>query len=115
MIVSVPLARPRLALTSEGSQGPDDTEPPGAASKERIMSVFGEAVAHPFLVRALDRCDRCGAEAYVRVVVTASRLPLLFCAHHYSDNTAELSRVAVVTHDERALVLSGWSSKSDAI
>lgn len=79
------------------------------------MSVFAEAVAHPFLVRALDRCDRCGAEAYVRVVITASSLPLLFCAHHYSENNAELARVSVVTHDERALVLSGWSSKSDAI
>ncbi|HEV7206800.1 MAG TPA: hypothetical protein VGN18_19505 [Jatrophihabitans sp.] len=79
------------------------------------MSVFAEAVAHPFLVRALDRCDRCGAEAYVRVVLTASSLPLLFCSHHYAENTAELARVAVVTHDERALVLSGWSSKSDAV
>lgn len=79
------------------------------------MSVFAEAVAHPFLVRSIDRCDRCGAEAFVRVVMTSSQLPLLFCSHHYTENTERLAGIAVVTHDERALVLSGWSSKSDAI
>ena len=30
----------------------------------------------------VDRCDRCGAQAYVRVVLGASGGELLFCAHH---------------------------------
>ncbi len=30
---------------------------------------------------AIDRCDRCGARAYVRVVLPAGG-ELLFCAHH---------------------------------
>ncbi|MGO3146949.1 MAG: DUF7455 domain-containing protein, partial [Leucobacter sp.] len=29
---------------------------------------------------ALDRCDSCGAQAYVRAVLSGS--DLLFCAHH---------------------------------
>lgn len=28
-----------------------------------------------------DRCDRCGAQAYVQVTLP-SKLKLLFCAHH---------------------------------
>ena len=32
---------------------------------------------------ATDRCDRCGAQAYVRVVL-ASGADLLFCGHHWS-------------------------------
>jgi hypothetical protein len=31
---------------------------------------------------ALDRCDRCGAQAYVRAVLEASGGELLFCGHH---------------------------------
>ena len=30
---------------------------------------------------AIDRCDRCGAQAYVRVEL-AGNAELLFCAHH---------------------------------
>jgi hypothetical protein len=30
---------------------------------------------------AVDRCDRCGARAYIRVVLPAGG-ELLFCAHH---------------------------------
>lgn len=54
------------------------------------------------LVRATDRCDRCNAEARVRVVMVVTRLPLLFCGHHYNGQQDALGRVAIVTHDERA-------------
>jgi len=30
-----------------------------------------------------DRCDRCGAQAYVRVLLTGGS-DLQFCAHHWS-------------------------------
>jgi hypothetical protein len=49
----------------------------------------------------LDRCDRCGAQALVRVVITASNLPLLFCSHHYAHYARGLAYIAVRTHDER--------------
>ncbi|WP_026550802.1 hypothetical protein [Arthrobacter sp. Br18] len=33
-------------------------------------------------ITALDRCDRCGAQAYVRAVLQSSGGELLFCGHH---------------------------------
>ena len=48
---------------------------------------------------AVDRCDRCGARAYVRVVLP-SALELLFCAHHNREHAAALTKIAVEIHDE---------------
>jgi hypothetical protein len=48
---------------------------------------------------ALDLCDRCGAQAYVRVVLPGSG-ELLFCAHHARQHAEALARVAVEIQDE---------------
>lgn len=48
---------------------------------------------------ATDRCDRCGAQAYVRVTLE-SGLDLLFCAHHWHDNETALREVADSIQDE---------------
>ena len=48
---------------------------------------------------AVDRCDRCGARAYVRVLLP-SRLELLFCAHHSQEYASALTKIAVEIHDE---------------
>ena len=48
---------------------------------------------------ATDRCDRCGARAYVRVLLP-SRLELLFCAHHNREHARALAEIAVEIHDE---------------
>ena len=48
---------------------------------------------------AADRCDRCGAQAYVRVVL-ASGGELLFCAHHGREHAPALSDAAAVIQDE---------------
>ena len=53
------------------------------------------------LVRSVDRCDSCRAEARVRVLLHKSNLPLMFCGHHYSASATTLATLAVVTHDER--------------
>lgn len=42
----------------------------------------------------MDRCDRCGAQAHMRALLTASEL--LFCAHHGREHHARLSNVAVI-------------------
>jgi hypothetical protein len=34
-----------------------------------------------YMLKAVDRCDKCGAQAYVQV--KGSTGDLLFCAHHY--------------------------------
>ncbi len=48
---------------------------------------------------AADRCDRCGAQAYLRVEL-ASGLELLFCAHHAREHGEKLREVAVSVTDE---------------
>jgi hypothetical protein len=48
---------------------------------------------------ATDRCDRCGAQAYVRVLLP-SRLELLFCAHHNRQYASALTEIAVEICDE---------------
>ncbi|WP_236540828.1 DUF7455 domain-containing protein [Spiractinospora alimapuensis] len=48
---------------------------------------------------AADRCDRCGAQAYVRVVLSSGS-ELLFCAHHARKHEESLRKVATDIHDE---------------
>lgn len=57
------------------------------------------AVAPSPKFTALDRCDRCGAQAYVRVEL-ASGGELLFCAHHAREHADKLHQVASTIHDE---------------
>ena len=33
-------------------------------------------------LKAIDRCDRCGAQAYVQFILFASASELKFCLHH---------------------------------
>ena len=47
----------------------------------------------------MDRCDRCGAQAYVRVLLS-SRRELLFCAHHNRQHARVLVEIAVEIQDE---------------
>lgn len=46
----------------------------------------------------LDRCDRCGAQAYVRATLEQSEL--LFCAHHWREHGTEITKIARHLHDE---------------
>jgi hypothetical protein len=50
---------------------------------------------------ATDRCDRCGAQAYVRTVLSTGS-ELLFCSHHWRDNEDRLREIAVTIQDETA-------------
>jgi hypothetical protein len=52
-------------------------------------------------LNANDLCDRCGAPAYVRVVLPGSA-ELLFCAHHNRQHAHALAKVAVQIQDETA-------------
>jgi len=55
--------------------------------------------ARSWRLTAMDRCDRCGAQAYVRVLLP-SRLELLFCAHHNRKHASALAEIAVAIEDE---------------
>ena len=59
------------------------------------------ATAELSALTADDRCDRCGAQAYVRVELTAGA-ELLFCAHHGRKYEEKLRSVATSWHDETA-------------
>jgi hypothetical protein len=52
---------------------------------------------------ALDLCDRCGAQAYVRVVLGTGEL--LFCAHHSRQHAEALARVKAEIQDETGRLL----------
>ncbi|MBK8446365.1 MAG: hypothetical protein IPL41_06695 [Micropruina sp.] len=47
---------------------------------------------------AADRCDRCGAQAYLRVVLNSGEL--LFCAHHAKAHSDRIKQVALTIQDE---------------
>lgn len=51
-------------------------------------------------LNALDRCDRCGAQAYVRVILESSGGELLFCGHHARAVEATLKPMSSEWHDE---------------
>ena len=48
---------------------------------------------------AADRCDRCGAQAYVRAVLKAGSLD--FCQHHWREHGDALGECVVVDETER--------------
>jgi hypothetical protein len=48
---------------------------------------------------ATDRCDRCGAQAYVRTIL-GSGSELLFCNHHWHQNELRLRELDVTVYDE---------------
>ena len=57
------------------------------------------ALAPSTALTAQDRCDRCGAQAYVRVTLTSGG-ELLFCGHHGRQFDEQLRKVAVDIQDQ---------------
>jgi hypothetical protein len=58
------------------------------------------AVAHAApALSAADRCDRCGAQAYLRVELNSGG-ELLFCAHHAREHGDKLREIAASVVDE---------------
>ncbi|GAA4482671.1 DUF7455 domain-containing protein [Microbacterium panaciterrae] len=52
---------------------------------------------------AMDRCDACGAQAYIAAVVNGHEL--LYCAHHGRKYEEKLRAVATSWHDETSRLL----------
>ncbi|MEP6664910.1 MAG: hypothetical protein ABJA81_00515 [Nocardioidaceae bacterium] len=71
------------------------------------------AVAPSPQFTALDRCDRCGAQAYVRVELTSGG-ELLFCAHHAREHAEKLQLVAASIQDETGRLANVPSAGTDA-
>jgi hypothetical protein len=61
-----------------------------------------------------DRCDSCGAQAFVQVTLP-NDLELLFCGHHFTEHEASLlTQGAVVTADERHTINTRPSTSANA-
>ncbi|HXH80780.1 DUF7455 domain-containing protein [Nocardioides sp.] len=53
----------------------------------------------PAALTASDRCDRCGAQAYLRVELQTGG-ELLFCAHHAREHGDKIRAIAANVQDE---------------
>ena len=57
-----------------------------------------QPLSESYQLTAVDRCDSCGAQAYIRVMIGESEL--LFCAHHGRRHQEKLEAIATGWHDE---------------
>ena len=62
------------------------------------MSMPTAILSHPTLTVS-DRCDRCGAQAYVRALLQSGGL-LLFCAHHGREHMPKLHAHRAIIEDQ---------------
>jgi hypothetical protein len=62
-------------------------------------------------LNAVDRCDRCGAQAYVRATLLNGG-ELLFCAHHAKEYSERLKTVAASIQDETDKLVQSPSSQA---
>jgi hypothetical protein len=84
-----------LCCKESSKPAPSDESP---EARDEEGDVTG-AIAPTKPLTALDVCDRCGAQAYVRVLLPNSG-ELLFCAHHGREHAEALAKVAVDIQDE---------------
>lgn len=59
-----------------------------------------------------DRCDRCGARAYVRVLLPRGG-ELLFCAHHGRAHTPALKAADAKIQDESGMLVDTAGTGAD--
>jgi hypothetical protein len=74
-------------------------EKTGSSDRREARPAVSTSVIEGAALSASDRCDRCGAQAYVRVTM-ASGFELYFCAHHSKEHADKLKQVALKIHDE---------------
>ena len=69
-----------------------------------MVVFFGASPPATFTLTAADRCDLCGARAYIRVLISVHHSELLWCAHHGHEFEAALRSVALDFVDESAAI-----------
>lgn len=67
-------------------------------------NTIDETKAEVSELNANDRCDICGAQAYVRVELATGEL--IFCSHHGNEQKEKLQSIAISWHDESDKLLS---------
>lgn len=56
--------------------------------------------------RLHDRCDRCGAQAFVQVTSRTSGYDLLLCGHHFNRHESRLVEGGWIVDDQRERINS---------
>lgn len=62
-----------------------------------------DAIKKEYILKAIDRCDSCNAEALVLVKGVTGEL--MFCGHHYAKNESVLKTFAYEIIDEREKII----------
>ena len=70
-----------------------------SAVKTPTMTATTPTLAAEAKLTAADRCDRCGAQAYVRATLPGGS-DLLMCGHHAHENREKLLAIGAYLHDE---------------
>lgn len=65
-----------------------------------MTGTLTEAERPSLMLSKADRCDRCGAQAFVLVAKAGAASELLFCAHHFHKHAPEL-------------FAAGWTTETD--
>lgn len=66
------------------------------------METTSTEEAEEIQLTTADRCDQCGAQAYVQVFFKDAYL--LFCAHHFTKNEEALKPTTKYVYDRRDLL-----------
>ena len=66
----------------------------------------------PAALTASDRCDRCGAQAYLRVELQSGG-ELLFCAHHAREHGDKIRSIAASVQDETHKLQATPATRAD--
>ena len=71
-----------------------------------------QMILEPTPLNAVDRCDRCGAQAYVRATLLNGG-ELLFCAPHAKQYAEGLKPVVAAIQDETAKLTASSTTVSE--
>jgi hypothetical protein len=66
-------------------------------------------------LNALDRCDKCGAQAYVHVGVANTELTLMFCGHHFKAVDGDPNLFGIRDECAKLLERPVFASLTDAL
>ncbi|WP_017178457.1 DUF7455 domain-containing protein [Actinomyces timonensis] len=75
------------------------------ATAPEAASATEDTAAETRPLTTADRCDACGAQAWVRVVLASGEL--LFCAHHGRAHAPALAERALFIQDESSRLTEG--------
>ena len=81
---------------------PGDVDPEPLLASISALCDDAAFPGYPYPLTVADRCDSCGAQAFIRAVFMSGELT--FCGHHGRENLAALESQAVFVEDSTELI-----------